>query len=81
MSNTTPLYSLRQRVQIKVTGQRGFIVETHTADLNTPRYRVLHLDHNDGRAQTWLPETEIEPLPQSATMPFPDPFSTPSSSS
>lgn len=81
MPNNTPLYTLRQPVQMKVTEQRGYITEVHTVDLNTPRYRVLHHDHNGQRALTWVPETEIEPVPTNATMPFSDPFSTPSSSS
>lgn len=80
MPNTPPLYTLRQPVQLKVTEQRGYITDVHTSDLNTPRYRVLHHDHNGQRTQTWLPETEIEPLPPNASMPFPDPFSTATSS-
>lgn len=80
MSNNPPSYSLRQLVDIKVTGQRGFITSVQTTDLCTPLYLVLHLDRNQQRTQTWLPETEIEASPANATLPFPNPFSTASSS-
>lgn len=76
MSNNPPAFSLRQLVDIKVTGQRGYITEIHRVDSNTPRYRVLHLDQNQQRTHTWLPETEIEGLSADAQLPFPDPFST-----
>lgn len=80
MSNTPPLYTLRQPVLMKVAQEAGLITEIHQSDSNTNRYRVLHLDHNQQRAQTWLPETEIEPLPSEWQLPLPDPYSTASSS-
>jgi len=68
-----PQFALRQPVEIEVTAERGFVVEIWQLDLTPTRYKVLHVE-NGNRRTTWLPETELKPLPPGEVPPFPDPF-------
>ena len=69
------LFTIRQPVEMKVTGTRGFVTEIWQTDQAQTRYKVLHVSGGERRT-TWMPELELAALPPGEYPPFPDPFVT-----